>query len=304
MRIILAGGTGFLGRALAGELIAGGHEVSFLTRRAPPAAERGPVPELHWVPDGTAGPWAAALDGADAIVNLAGESIAAGRWSAGRKARMRDSRLVATGSLVEAIRSAARPPSLLVSASAIGYYGSRGDEILTEASAPGTDFLADLCVRWEAAARRAAEAGTRVVLVRTGVVLDRHEGALPRMLLPFRLVAGGPVGSGRQYVSWIHRADWVALVLWAMATPAVSGPLNATAPNPVTNEAFARAIGHALARPSWLRAPAFALRLALGEMADGLLLCSQRVVPAEAQQAGFRFRYEEVDRAVRDVLGT
>ncbi len=293
MHVVIAGGTGFLGTPLADALRAAGHHVQILSRRAGAGT-------LAWIPDGTAGPWAAALEQADAVINLAGESIAGGRWTAARKARIRDSRMRATRSLVTAIEGAQRRPAVLISASGVDYYGPHGDELLTERTPPGDGFLATVCRDWETEALRAAPA-TRVVLLRTGIALARDGGALPQMALPFRLFAGGPVGSGRQYYPWIHRDDWVRMVAWALQTPPVSGPLNVTAPNPVPNREFARTLGRVLGRPSIVPAPAFALRLALGEMADALLLTGKRVIPAQAQALGFRFEYPELERALREI---
>jgi uncharacterized protein (TIGR01777 family) len=190
----------------------------------------------------------------------------------------------------------------LVNGSAVGYYGPCGDEVVTEAVPAGNDFLAHVCAVWETEAQAAASARTRVVRLRTGLVLEKDGGALPQMLPPFWFGAGGPVGSGRQYWPWIHRADWVALVLWIINTPAVSGAVNATAPNPVTNAEFARSLGRALHRPAFMPAPAFALRLLLGEMADGLLLAGQRAVPRSAEQGGFTFRYRQVDDALTAIF--
>lgn len=296
MHIVVAGGTGFLGRPLVNRLERDGHRVRVLARR--PASPR----EVAWRPDGTAGPWAAVLDEADAVINLAGESIAGGRWTAARKVRIRESRVRATRSLVAAIQQARRRPAVLLSGSATGYYGPRGDEPLTEASSPGDDFLAEVCRDWETEALRAAGT-TRVVLLRTGIALEADGGALPPMALPFKLFGGGPVGSGRQYYSWIHRDDWLEMVAWALRTNSVSGPLNLTAPNPERNRDFARALGRALHRPSLLPAPAFALRLVLGEMADALLLTGQRVLPAHAQAHGFEFRYAKLDEALAAIYG-
>jgi uncharacterized protein (TIGR01777 family) len=296
MKVIIAGGTGFLGEPLANRLAADGHDVVILTRGKGRPGTR--VRFVVWTPDGQAGPWAAEIDGAGAVVNLAGESIAAKRWSAAQKQRILDSRIHATRSLVEAIQRAATPPPVLVSGSAVGYYGPRGDEVATEDAAPGVDFLANVCAQWEAEAARATGAGTRVVRVRTGLVLERDGGALPQMLPPFKLGVGGRVGSGRQWWPWIHRADWIELVRWAIDTRSVTGPLNATAPAPVTNDEFARALGRALHRPAIMPAPAFALRLALGEMADALLLSGQRAVPAKAQHLGFSFKYTRVEEAL------
>lgn len=309
MKIVIAGGSGFLGRALTGRLLADGHAVSALSRRAAALSSRAADPpradspaEVAWSPDGTAGPWAYAIDGSDAVVNLAGESIAGHRWTAAQKARILDSRILATRSLVAAIKAAATPPAVFISGSAQGYYGSRGDDVLTEEAAPGRDFLAGVCAAWEREALAARPLVKRLVLVRSGLVLDRSEGALPQMLRPFRLYAGGPVGSGRQYMSWIHRDDWVNLIRWALTNEAVDGPINATAPHPMRNAEIARAIGRALGLPSVMPTPAFAVRLALGEMAGALLLSSQRVVPARATALGFTFRFPDLDEALRDVL--
>jgi uncharacterized protein (TIGR01777 family) len=189
-----------------------------------------------------------------------------------------------------------------VSGSAVGYYGPLGDAIATEQAPAGSDFLARVCVQWEAEAERAASPRTRVVCVRTGIVLAKDGGALPQMLLPFKLGAGGPVGSGRQYWPWIHRQDWIDLVRWTIQTPAASGPVNAVAPNPVTNKEFARALGRAMHRPAFMPAPAFALRLMLGEMADSLLLSGQRAVPSVAERAGFTFRYTRLDDALQAIF--
>src|SRR5262245_28244511 len=300
MRTVIAGGTGFLGRALARALVTAGHDVVALTRRAPagPSANgRG----VLWRPDGQAGDWAREIDGATAVVNLAGESIAARRWSTEQKQRILDSRVRATRSLVTAVRQVAQPPRVFVSGSAVGYYGPRGDETVTEANAPGNDFLARVCTEWEAEAR-AAEPLTRVVYLRTGLVLDRHEGALPQMLPPFWVGAGGPVGSGRQYWPWIHLQDWVELTRFVIQTPAVAGALNATAPAPVSNAEFAAALGRVLGRPAFLRAPGFALKLVLGEMAGPLLLSGQRAVPAKAEAVGVTFTYRRLDDAVRAIF--
>ncbi len=302
MRIVIAGGTGFLGAALTRRLVADGHQIVILTRRiatTPPVAG---VQMVEWTPTDAARLPGAAIDGADAIVNLAGESIAGRRWTAAHKQRIRDSRIEATRALVTAIRNLRAAPRVFVSGSAVGYYGDRGDETLSEESSPGRDFLADVCVEWEAEARRAGSTQTRVVLVRTGLVLERDGGALAAMLPPFRFGAGGPVGSGRQFWPWIHRDDWVALVRWAIDTNAAAGPINATAPRPVTNREFARTLGRVLRRPAFMPAPRIALRLALGEMADALLLSGQRAVPARAEALGFRFKYAELEPALQAIF--
>lgn len=302
MRIVIAGGTGFLGLPLASTLSRDRHDVVILTRAVASPSGHGAPRSLNWTPNGDSGPWASAVDGAGAVINLAGESIAGRRWSTTQKQRILDSRVQATRSLVTAIRNASVPPPVFVTGSAVGYYGLLGDEVVTEDSPAGTDFLAGVCVQWETEAMRAESHRTRIVAVRTGLVLEKDGGALPQMLPPFKFGAGGPVGSGRQYWPWIHRDDWIALVRWAIVETTVSGPLNATGPHPVTNGDFARALGRALHRPAFMPAPAFALRLLLGEMADALLLSGQRARPDKAERLGFHFRYARVDDALRAIF--
>lgn len=307
MTIVLAGGSGFLGRALAAHFLTQGHQVRVLTRR--PRAGRDT--EVAWNPDGTSGPWASALADADVIVNLAGEGIADRRWSAARKQALRTSRILPARSLAAAVASLPPRPRVLITSSAIGFYGAHGEEVVTEQTPPGTDFLSQLCVEWEQASIAAASDHTHVALVRTGIVLHPEGGALASMLLPFKLGVGGPMGTGRQYMPWIHLDDWVRLVAWlaaggtSLAQPGQSTARvsiwNATAPTPVTNAAFARSLGRALRRPAFLPAPAFALRLLLGEFAT-FLLTGARVVPAAAEAAGFRFRFRELDVALDDLL--
>jgi len=298
--IVIAGGTGFLGRALATALVADRRQVTVLTRKPPSGTPvSASVSHVEWHPEDGGGAWTKVIDGAEAVINLAGESIASGRWTARRKAQLVDSRLQATRSLAGAVAAATSPPPVFVSASAIGYYGDRSDEVLREASAPGSDFLASLCVQWEREAMRANSSRTRVALVRTGIVLDPTGGALAKMLPPFKMFVGGPLGSGRQYMAWIHLTDWVRLVRWTIGSDRASGPINATAPEPVTNREFSTALGAALHRPSLLPAPAFALRVLLGEMAGPLLLASQRVIPARAQELGFEFSYRRLQPALQ-----
>jgi hypothetical protein len=301
MKIVITGGTGFLGRPLTDRLTHDGHTVVLLTRGQPSAT--GSVRHVTWRPDGSAGDWASEIDGAGAAINLAGESIAGHRWSAAQKQRILDSRLLATKSLGEAIRRAAAPPSVLVNGSAVGYYGPLDDRIVTEETPAGHDFLASVCVKWEAEAMQAFSPKTRVVCVRTGLVLERDGGALPEMLPPFWFGAGGPIGSGRQFWPWIHRQDWIDLVRFAIGNDACIGPLNATAPLPVTNKEFSKALGRAMHRPSFMPAPGFALRLLLGEMAEGLLLSGQRAVPAKAKSLGFTFKYENLEAALGSLFG-
>jgi uncharacterized protein (TIGR01777 family) len=303
MRIVIAGGTGFLGRPLGEALARDGHEIVALSRHAPPnGTETAQPSHVSWTPDGRVGPWASVIDGAGAIVNLAGESIAARRWSGAQKRRILDSRVLATQSLVGAINGAARPPAVFVSGSAVGYYGPLGDEIADENHAAGTDFLAGVCSKWEEEAGRVNAAGTRLVRIRTGLVLERDGGALPKMLPPFWFGMGGPVGAGRQYWPWIHRADWIGLVRWTIANATATGAFNVSAPLPVTNAEFARALGRAVHRPAFMPAPGFAMKIVLGEMADALLLSGQRAVPAKAEGLGFTFRYKTIDEALRAIF--
>ena len=295
MKVVVTGGTGFLGEPLVEALRRDAHDVVVLTRSSP----RGPG-DIQWRPSDAGGGWVRAFEGAGAVINLAGEPIAAGRWTAVRKRAIRESRVEATRAVVAALRQAGTQDVALLSGSAIGYYGATGDEPLDEYAPAGTDFLGSVCRDWEREAR-AAEATARVVLLRTGLVLAGGGGALQQLALPFHFFAGGPLGSGRQVMSWIHRDDWIAMVRWALANSSVSGPVNMTAPQPVTNREMADAIGRALRRPSILPAPAFALRLALGEMADAMILNGQRVLPALAQSRGFKFRYETIDDALRAI---
>lgn len=300
MKIVIAGGTGFLGRPLADALAHDGHSIVVLTRGSPSTG--GIARLVTWRPDGSVGSWASEIDGAGVVINLTGESIGGRRWSAAQKQRILDSRLDATKSLLGAMRRVTTPPPLLVSGSAVGYYGPLDDQIATEHTPPGRDFLADVCVKWEAEANRALSSQTRVVCIRSGLILERDGGALPQMLPPFWFGAGGPVGSGRQYWPWIHRQDWIDLVRFAISNAQIAGPMNATAPNPVTNREFAKALGHAIHRPALVPAPGFALKLLLGEMAEGLLLSGQRAVPAKAQQHGFKFGYETLDHALANLF--
>ena len=295
MHIVVSGGSGFLGRALDTVLRRDGHRVTVLTRRARPDRPD----DIAWTPDGEVGPWAQALVGADVVVNLAGEGMADRRWTAARKTALLDSRLNATCSLVKAVQQVTNGPRVFVSASGVGYYGHTGDERLTEDAPSGRDFVATMASMWEAAAAPAAQVG-RLVLLRTGLVLGAG-GALAKMLLPFKLGAGGRLGSGRQWMPWIHVGDWTALSARLISDPHASGAFNLTAPEPVTNADFTRALGRALHRPAIIPVPGFALKLALGEMAE-LLLTGQRAVPGKAQALGFDFRYRTVDQALTEAL--
>jgi uncharacterized protein (TIGR01777 family) len=297
MRVFLTGATGLIGRALAGSLLRDGHEVVALSRSASPAGL--PVgSRLVQGDPAVAGPWQDELSRCDACVNLAGEPVAAGRWTGERKRRIRDSRVLATRNVAQVV--AGGGPSVLVNGSAIGFYGPGGDEPVDESSPPGHDFLSDVAVEWEEAARPAQQRA-RLVLVRTGIVLARDGGALPKLVLPFRMFAGGPIGDGGFWQSWIHLADQVGILRLALEDPRASGPVNATAPEPVRNRDLAGAIGRVLRRPGRLVTPAFAIRAALGEMAE-VVLGSQRVVPARALSLGYRFRWPALEPALRDLL--
>jgi len=302
MKVVLAGGTGFLGRALVEHLAQRGHEVVVLSRSGPAAGPAGSR-RVDWQPDGAAGPWAREVDGADAIVNLAGAGIADRRWSAARKEELRVSRVTSTRSLVSAVRAAAHRPAVFVQGSAIGFYGVAGDEPLDESFPPGDDFLGTLCIAWEAEAHPIEALGCRLAVIRTGIVLAKDGGALPQMAMPFRFFVGGPIANGRQFMSWIHRDDWLRLVCWTMETPAIEGVFNATAPHPVTNAEFSQALGRALHRPSWFPVPGFALRVLFGEFATHGLVGGQRVVPKRALDAGFTFTYPELGPALTSALG-
>jgi uncharacterized protein (TIGR01777 family) len=301
VQVVIAGGNGFLGTALGRVLVAERHTVSILTRGRDRQPVSGAPRHIHWNPNESLGAWSEAIAAADAVVNLAGESIAAGRWTDARKRRILESRTIATTALVTAIGHSSRVPAVFVSASAVGYYGPRHDEILTEDSRAGDDFLASVCKQWEAAAAPAS-ARTRLVIVRTGLPLSRDGGALPRMLPPFWFGAGGPIGSGRQYWPWIHLRDWVDAVRFTLANDTLEGPVNLTAPTPVINATFAAALGRAMHRPALLTTPGFVLKLLLGEMAEALLLSGQRVVPDKIKRLGYPFRFDSLDAALRDLF--
>lgn len=300
MRVVVTGGTGFVGASLCERLVARGHDVVALTRDASRARDHvhPRVRVASWA-EGAA--WEGFLDGAGALVHLAGETIAQ-RWTARAKERIAASRIESARRLEAAARKAGKAPAVLVSASAVGYYGPHGDEILDETAPPGEGFLARLCVDWEAAAAAFEHLGVRVVRLRAGLVLAPGGGALAKMLPPFKAFVGGPAGTGKQWTSWIHRDDLVDLYVFAVENAAASGPMNATAPEPVTARAFAAALGRALHRPSFVPAPAPVLRLAFGEMAS-VVLTGQRVVPQKALDLGFAFRHPEVGAALRDVVG-
>ncbi len=298
MRVVITGATGLVGRALVRRLAA----PIVLTRSPERAAAALPgVVARRWDPEAEPAP-AEALAGADAVLHLAGEPIAAGRWTAERRRRIRDSRVIGTRRLVEGLGALDRRPAVLVSASAVGYYGDRGDEVLDERAAPGDGFLAEICAEWEAAAAAAVELGIRVVCVRIGVVLASGGGALAAMLTPFRLGLGGRLGGGRQWMSWVHVDDVAGLWLHAARTGSLRGPMNAVGPAPVTNADFTRALAGALHRPALLPVPSLALRAAFGDLAE-LLTASQRVLPVVAQGSGYAFEHPSLSGALAAALG-
>jgi len=296
MNILVTGASGLIGTALVSSLTSSGHEVTRLVREQPKHGEKA----AHWEP--MAGSIDAnALEGVDAVVHLAGENIAE-RWTPTKKAKIRDSRVKGTQLLCETLAHLSSPPKVLVSASAIGYYGHRGEETLTDVSPPGRGFLAEVCRAWEAATEPAKQHGIRVVLLRLGVVLSAAGGALAKMLPPFRLGLGGVLGSGQQYMSWIALDDVVGAIQHALVTEALQGPTNAVAPRAVTNQEFTKTLGKVLGRPTAIPLPAFAARLMFGEMADELLLASARIQPTKLLASGYQFRYPELDEALQHVL--
>ena len=297
MKILVSGSHGLVGTALIKFLEQeGGHEIFRLVRHAPNSRS-----EIEWSPDRYSIALAR-IEGFDAVVHLAGESIAEGRWSDEKKKRIRESRVKGTKLLGDALANLTSPPRTLISASAIGYYGDRGDEVLTEASTPGDGFLAELCAEWEKATALATEKGIRVVNTRFGVILDAHGGALAKMLPPFRMGIGGRLGSGKQWMSWIALDDVVGAIKFALTNEALSGPVNFVAPNPVTNSEFTKTLGKALSRPTLFPIPAFGIRLVFGEMGDALLLSSSRVEPASLTKTGYQFQYQGLEEALRHSL--
>lgn len=300
MRILISGSHGLVGTALIKSLEPEGHEIFLLVRHAPSSDS-----EIEWSPDRYSIALAR-LNDFDAVVHLAGESIASGRWNEEKKRKIRESRVKGTRLLADALANVARPPRTLISASAIGYYGSRADAILTEASTPGNDFLAGVCVEWEKATELAAEKGIRVVNTRFGIILASEGGALAKMLPPFRMGVGGKIGSGRQWMSWITLDDVVGGIKHALLNQTggegLKGPVNFVAPNPVTNAEFTETLGKVLSRPTLFPIPAFGVRLLFGEMADALLLSSQRVEPARLGDSGYQFSYSNLESALRAAL--
>lgn len=295
MRILISGSTGLIGSALTDAAVAAGHTTLPLVRK------RGVRSSIYWDPE-TGVMDTAGLEDIDAVVHLAGESIAARRWTASQKARILDSRTKSTALLASVLARMNRRPTVLISASAIGYYGDRGDATLTENSQSGTDFLSQVCREWERATQRASDAGIRVVHLRTGIVLARAGGALPKMVTPFKLGVGGKIGSGAQYMSWIDLEDEIQVILHCIREASLQGAVNSVGPTPVRNVEFTQTLGRVLSRPSLLPLPAFVARLALGEMADALLLSSQRVEPTKLAASGYTFRHTNLEQTLRRIL--
>ncbi len=299
MNILITGTSGLIGSALVQFLTARGQRVTRLVRRIP----RQGAEEIFWDPE--AGRIdAASLEGSEAVVHLAGESIAAGRWTAVKKKRILDSRVKGTDLLARTLASLRRPPQVMISTSAVGYYGDRGAEILREESAPGSGFLADVCRRWEQAASVAATGGIRLVVLRLGMILSSAGGALRQMLPPFRFGIGGRLGSGTQYLGWLTLDDLLEIISFTLLHSSLGGTINAVSPNPVTNGEFTRILARALGRPAVFSVPSLAIRMMLGEMGEQLLLASARVVPARLIEAGYQFRYPELEPALRHVLAS
>jgi uncharacterized protein len=295
-RILISGSHGLVGKALSKALAAEGHDIYSLVRYAPHTEK-----EIEWSPDRYSIA-ISRIEGFDAVYHLAGESIASGRWNEEKKRKIRESRTKGTKLLSDALANLSQPPKTLISASAIGYYGDRGDELLTEASLPGKDFLADVCVEWEKATEHARAKGVRVVNTRFGIILDKEGGALAKMLTPFRMGIGGRIGAGKQWMSWIALDDVIGALQFVLSNETLNSPVNFVAPNPVTNAEFTKTLGNVLSRPTLFPIPEFGVRLAFGEMADALLLSSQRVEPSSLKQSGYEFRYAKLESALRAIL--
>jgi uncharacterized protein (TIGR01777 family) len=297
MRILLSGSHGLVGSALSKALEADGHEVRPMVRYATGYGAH----EIEWNPERYSIAMSR-IEGFDALIHLAGESIAEGRWTDEKKKRIRESRVKGTRLLAESIITLKQPPRIFLCASAIGYYGNRGDELLTESSAPGNEFLSDVCVEWEAATEAASEKGIRTANMRFGIILDANGGALAKMLPPFRMGVGGKVGSGKQWMSWIALDDVVNAIQYVIVNSSLMGPINFVAPNPVRNAEFTKALGRALSRPTFFPIPAFGVRLAFGEMGEALLLSSQRVKPEKLSESGFEFKHPTLAAALAHIL--
>ena len=299
MNILITGGTGFIGSALSRELSNSGHKVIIASRRkTPPKLEN--IEIVRW--DIQTPLSSEIMSGIDAVINLAGESLISGRWTEKRKERIMSSRVNTTRLLVESMKNANPKPKVLISVSAVGYYGPHGDEYVTEDFPPASDFLAEVCKAWEKEALKAQELGVRVVITRFGVVLESDGGALSKMAIPFKFFLGGHLGSGQQWFSWVHREDLIGFMKYALENESVSGHFNLTSPQPVTNKEFCSALGKALNRPSWFHVPAFMIKLTLGEVGK-VLLTGQRVLPEKALKAGYQFKYPEINEALMAIFG-
>lgn len=292
MKIVITGASGFIGSLLVGHLWKHRHHLVLLSRNPPRESNVTQQEWVSWVP-GASGEWEQAIDGVDGVINLAGEPIAAKRWNDLQKEKIRFSRVETTKALVNAIAKAKAKPKFLISSSAVGYYGAHGDEVVTEETAPGNDYLARVCADWEKEARKAESHGIRVALLRTGIVLDKGQGALGKMVVPFKCFVGGPLGSGDQWMPWIHIEDQIRLLLFLIENENARGPFNATAPNPVTMTKFCQTLGAVLNRPSWATVPGGILTLLIGEMAE-MLLNGQRAVPQGAAKLGYEFKYSNL----------
>ncbi|MEW6714276.1 MAG: TIGR01777 family oxidoreductase [Nitrospirota bacterium] len=294
MNILITGGTGFIGTPLSRELCNSGHTVVVTTRSPSDSKEK-----LTWNPPALIP--SEVISGFDAVINLAGEPVAPGRWTKRRKELIMSSRIDTTRALVESIKKVSSKPKVLISASAIGYYGAHSDEYVTEDTPPASGFLAEVCKAWEWEAIKAEDLGIRVLRVRIGGVLEADGGALPKMMTPFKFFLGGPIGSGKQWFSWIHRDDVVGIVKYAIENESVSGAVNATAPNPVTNREFSSALGKAIHKPSWLAVPSLVVKLTLGEL-GGMLLTGQRVMPEKILRSGYKFKYDDLESALKAIF--
>jgi uncharacterized protein len=302
MRVVIAGGSGFIGKKLIDEFLQTRYEVTLLSRTPEKAKKNITTVHVEFWDTKTNNALINVLDGADAVINLTGESIASKRWTKIQKERILSSRIESTQAIVHAIKQMKHKPAVLLNASAVGYYGNVPEDEVTEATSRGAGFLTTVCARWEAEALKAQEFGVRVVLLRTGIVLDKNGGALKRFLFPFRFFIGGPLGSGMQWFPWIHLQDEVSAILFTMENENIIGPLNLAAPEPVRMLEFCRKLGKILHRPSWMHVPAFALKFALGEMAEPLLLHGQKMIPRKLIDAGFKFHFPDLEDALRDLL--
>jgi uncharacterized protein (TIGR01777 family) len=302
MRVIIAGGSGLIGRRLIVELLQARYEVILLSRRPENVHKTFPAVRAEFWDAKTSNGLTSVLDGADALINLTGESIAAKRWTSMQKQKILSSRIDSTRAIVNAIEQTHHRPSVLLNASAVGYYAHAPEDEVTETYPKGNGFLSDVCEQWEMEAQKAQELGVRFVLLRSGIVLDKSEGALHKLLLPFRMFIGGPLGNGRRWFPWIHVQDEVNAILYAMEHERIDGPVNLAAPQSIRMIEFCNALGSVLHRPSWLPVPGFALRLILGEMAKPLLFQGQKIIPKKLLEAGFKFQFPNLENALQDIL--